>query len=362
MKCCQIVVKKDDGYEYNINQGIITEETEIIWESRHNLIFVQGLKPRHFNKDNYLKVKQEIAGQDEIIDHIYENIIVPRTLPKQFVNQLDIVIPVGAVFEGPKGNGKSALAEAIAKNLRCFYKVIKGPELKSCLVGNTEKAIRALFTAPEKEYEEAGPLARLYIILLDELESMCPRRQMTENGNDNSITNTMLACVEGNRLPPNVIIFGTTNRLEMVDPAFLREGRLGIIYNIKNPDARQRRDIISLYMNKLPAELSYTLNGHVLSKDELEQFKSNLAATTYGLTGSDIRAAVSRAKMNFLQRNISDNRLSDDAKTLDVELFRKELVSRKQKVDVFTYYLWNPELKVRHSISLSREIENIFLL
>lgn len=340
-------VEMDDGCEYNVNQGRIIDSTEIIWGSRHNLIFVKGVNnsPRHFNKEDYLKVKEEIAGQDEIIDHIYQNIIVPRTLPKQFISSMDIVIPVGAVFEGPKGNGKSALAETIAKNLHCFYKVIKGPELKSCLVGSTEKAIRSLFAAPAEEYEQAGPLARLYIILLDEMESMCPRRQMTEHGNDNSITNTMLACVEGNRLPPNVIIFGTTNRIEMVDPAFLREGRLGIIYNINNPDARQRRAIISLYMDKLPAELSYTSNGKTLSKHELECFKERLADTTCGLTGSDIRAAVSRTKMNFLQNNISGDKISG-VKTIDVELFMQELTERKQKVDVFPYYLWNEELKV----------------
>ena len=326
--------------------GEITERTEIIWRPSNRLIFIEGIQqvPAHFNKENFMKVKRDIAGQDEMIEDIYDKLIVPRTIHPSHVSKFDIAIPVGAVLEGPKGNGKSALAESIARNLDCLYKVIKGPELKSCYVGKTEKNIRNLFEAPLEAYEEAGAYAPLYIILLDEMESLCPQRKQTESGNDNSITNTMLACIEGNRLPPNVIIFGTTNRIDLIDSAFLREGRLGLVYYLRNPDVRQRRDIISLYMDKIPESFTYTANKQVLDKHEMDRFKDRIAELTDGLTGSDIRAAISRAKMNFLRNNIVDAKITE--MKLDVDTFYKELLARKKVVDSFTYYYWNDELKV----------------
>lgn len=349
----QLIVEID-GLKYNVPAGIVTPKTtKITLESADKRIYVTGTKmvQGQFDKNFVKNVKSDIAGLDDIIEDIYNQLIVPRTL-KYNMEEFGLKLPLGAIFEGPPGTGKTLLAESIAKRLNGRIKCVLGPELKNSFYGKSEENVRALFDEPRKDYEKNGQQSTLYVLFLDELSSLCENRNSSSNSSnkvDCSVTEQVLACMSAKDLPPNLIIFGTTNRIEAIDPAILRQGRLGIVYKFSLPNREQRQSILKLYVDKIPSDYCYVSRNDPdrspLLPEQIVKKLEKFAADSGGLCSADLSSAVIKTKMMHLSASSKLSEGDPAIYKLCIDDIGDALTERKSS-SIETYVLWNSELKV----------------
>ena len=192
--------------------------------------------------------------------------------------------PKGILLYGPPGTGKTLIAKALAKTTESNFINIKGPELLSKWVGESEKGVREIF----RKARQAAPC----IIFFDEIDALAPRRgggdssHVTEN-----VVSQILTEIDGLEELHGVLIIGATNRLDIVDEAMLRPGRFDYIVEVPNPDAVAREQILRIHAKKKP------LAGDV--------DMAKLAELTGGLSGAELAAVADRAAKDVLRRHIA---------------------------------------------------------
>ncbi len=181
---------------------------------------------------------------------------------------------------GPPGTGKTLLAKAVANESECNFIAVKGPELLSKWVGESEKGVREIF----RKARQASPS----IIFFDEIDALVPKRG-TYRGSSHvteSVVSQILTELDGMEELKNVTILAATNRPDMLDDALLRPGRLERHIYVPAPDEESRRKIFEVYLGGD--------TGNILAKDvDID----NLVRHTEGYVGADIEALVREAKM-----------------------------------------------------------------
>ena len=224
-------------------------------------------------REIYLEIPEvsweDVGGLNEVKERLKESIEWPLTRPEMF-DHFGINPPRGIVLFGAPGTGKTLLAKAIASEAKANFITIKGPELISKWVGQSEKAIREVF----KKAKQSAPS----IIFLDEFESIASmRRSNSGDGSDvmNRVVNQLLSSMDGVESMEGVIVVAATNRPEMIDPALLRSGRFERVLHIPPPDNDSIKAILKIHTNDMP-----------LGKFKVEDFSKQL--TNY--TGADIEA------------------------------------------------------------------------
>ncbi len=250
----QTIICLKDKY-YHVASGFVDPNTTFKFVCGNDQRLRIGSKGRRkiVSEEEFLKsVSSSLAGFDKMALEIYREMLLPRTIG-DLQEDFGIKLDFGILFEGPSGTGKSALAQAIAKAVNGHYMIIRGSGLKSKFV--TERSIRDLFDVPLKEYIANGNLAPLYFICIDELDAI---RNSENNLHDTSVTNQILSLTD---VPPNLIIIGTTNRKDQIDP----EGRMGTLrrFSFSLPDKNTRSMIIKHYMNKVLAYLNFFITKEV---------------------------------------------------------------------------------------------------
>jgi transitional endoplasmic reticulum ATPase len=221
----------------------------------------------------------DVGGLESVKRDLRESVELPFTRPEAF-KALGITPPRGILLYGPPGTGKTLLAKAIATESQANFIVIKGPELMSKWVGETEKAIRMIF----KKARAAAPA----IVLIDEIDSIAPRRGM--NGvsglvNERAV-DQLLTSIDGLESLEGVVIIGATNRPDMLDEALMRTGRFDRLIYVTPPDAAARLEILKVHTRKMPVE------GVDLGK---------IAEATEGFVGSDLASLCKEAGMQALR-------------------------------------------------------------
>jgi len=198
-----------------------------------------------------IELNRDIAGYDKVKTQIRENVLnllqaTAAMTDENAIRKIESIIPRGLIFHGPPGTGKTLFAKGIAEALNAAIYIVSGPELKSKWVGEGEANIRRLFararaTAPS-------------VIVFDELDSIAQAR--SANASDgasqaaHSMVNQLLTEMDGFRKEQMVLIIGTTNFVESLDPAFLRPGRFEYQIEIPYPEWEDRRAILDLYNKK----------------------------------------------------------------------------------------------------------------
>lgn len=220
----------------------------------------------------------DIGGLSDIKEKITKSIVWP-SLYKETYEYFGCKPPKGILFYGAPGTGKTMFAKAIASLNNANFISVKGPELLSKWIGESEKGLRDIF----KKAKQAAPC----VIFFDEIDSLVPVRGRNSDSNTTErIICQMLTEIDGIEELNGVVIIGATNRLDIVDPALLRPGRFDMLLEFKAPDIIGRAQIFNIH-----------LRGKPLAED-VDLFE--LARLTENCTGADIMEICQRAALDAL--------------------------------------------------------------
>jgi len=224
----------------------------------------------------------DIGGLDNVKQQLREAVEWPMRFPQLF-EKTGIRPPKGVLLFGPPGTGKTMLAKAVATESNANFIAVRGPEVLSKWVGESEKAIREVF----KRARQTAPC----VVFFDEIDAIAPSRERIhgDSGVTDRIVNQLLSEMDGIEALNRVIVIGATNRATLLDPALLRPGRFDRIIYVPPPDLKARIDILKVHLKSVPT--SPDLN--------LEEIAKKLE----GYTGADIEALVRETVMLKL-RNV----------------------------------------------------------
>jgi proteasome-associated ATPase len=269
-----------------------------------------------------------IGGLAEQIEKIRDAIELPYLHPDLYA-KMQLRAPKGVLLYGPPGCGKTLVAKAVANSLakqaggeeaRAFFINIKGPELLSKWVGETESKIRAIFTKAKAKANEGMPV----IIFFDEMDSLFRTRGSgISSDTENTIVPQILAEIDGVEGISNVIVVGSTNREDLIDPGLLRPGRLDIKIKVDRPDLAGAIDIFKKYLTSdLPIKGSVaTLITAVANEMFSEAEENKFLEVTYVngdretlyfkdfASGAMIENIVSRAKKMAVKAALAGGKL-----------------------------------------------------
>ena len=228
----------------------------------------------------------DVGGLEDIKAELTEAVEWPLKYPEVF-ERLGTRPPSGILLFGPPGTGKTLLAKAVAHESECNFISIKGPELLSKWVGESEKGIRDIF----RKARQAAPS----IIFFDEIDSLLPRRGSYEGSSHvtEGVVSQILTELDGLEELNNVTILGATNRPDMLDDAMMRPGRFDRIIYVAPPDKDSRRKIFAVYMDGDESVLAGDVNTEAL------------VDATEGYVGADIEALIREAKLGAMREFIT---------------------------------------------------------
>ena len=249
----------------------------------------------------------DVGGLDELKEELREAVEWPIKHKEAF-DYVDVETPKGILLHGPPGTGKTLIAKALAKMTESNFISIKGPELLSKWVGESEKGVREIF----RKARQAAPC----IIFLDEVDALVPRRGSggSESHVTESVVSQILTEIDGLEELHNVLIVGATNRLDIVDDALLRPGRFDRIIEVPNPDAKGRRNIFEIHTKKKPLASDVDI--------------AKLVELTDGFSGAEIAAVANRAAIAALKKYVGGK--AQNVK--DIKISQQELIDAIDKV------------------------------
>ncbi len=220
-----------------------------------------------------------IGGLSTEIQRIREIIEYPLRNPAAF-QRLGISPPRGIILFGPPGTGKTLIAKALAQEVGATVLSIQGPEIISGWYGGSEQNLRDIFE--RARYKSPA------IILIDELDSIAPRRERTQGEVEHRVVATLLSLMDGLSDLKDVVIIGTTNAVNSIDMALRRPGRFEHEIHIGVPDLQGRREILAIHTRHMPLADGIDLGS--------------LAEKTYGFVGADLAALCRQAAYNALRQ------------------------------------------------------------
>ncbi|MGB9732448.1 MAG: CDC48 family AAA ATPase [Candidatus Micrarchaeia archaeon] len=225
----------------------------------------------------------DIGGLQKVKEELKEAVELPLKKPEAF-EKMGIRPVKGVLLVGPPGVGKTLLAKAVATERESNFISIKGPEVLSKYVGESEKTVREIF--------RKARLAAPCIIFIDEIDSIASARgseDELDSGVSRRVVDTLLTEMDGLAGLKNVVVLAATNRPEAIDPALLRPGRFDRIIEIPMPDAETRLEIFKVHTKNMPLDKSVDL--------------ADLANRTEGYTGAEIENICREAGMNAIRAN-----------------------------------------------------------
>ncbi|HLQ93659.1 MAG TPA: AAA family ATPase [Xanthobacteraceae bacterium] len=276
--------------------GVVDENTEVILNYHDS----------HVPEGAFEVTFEDVGGLSKQIKLIRELVQLPLTAP-QVYRHLGINPPRGIILYGPPGAGKSHLARAVANEVDARLYYINGPDVIGTYTGETEANLRRMFN-------EAGHHSPS-IIFIDELDAMAPKRGETGSHSDTRTVTQLLALMDGLKRVDSVIVIGTTNRIDAIDPAFRRPGRFDREIFIGPPDTPGRREILEIHTREMPLA------------DDAQKFLNEIAKRTHGFLGADLMELCRDAGLSRLRRsagNLSDHRAAFRIPLQDMRVERED--------------------------------------
>ncbi|MHA1195151.1 MAG: CDC48 family AAA ATPase [Promethearchaeota archaeon] len=246
----------------------------------------------------------EIGGLEDLKQKLIEAVDWPLSHPNIF-KRMGINPPKGILLYGPPGCGKTLLARAVANESKANFISIKGPELLSKYVGESEKAIREVF--------RKAKLAAPCIIFFDEFDSIAPSRgrYTSDSGVSEKVLSQFLTELDGLEINKDIVVIAATNRPDILDPALIRPGRIDRILLVPPPDEKGREEILKIYTEKMP------ISNNINIKE--------LASKLKGFSGADIETLCREAAMIALRENIRARKVSLDHFNKALELIHPSI-------------------------------------
>lgn len=234
----------------------------------------------------------DIGGLDELKETVRKAVEWPLKYPDEF-KRVGATAPRGMLLYGKSGTGKTLVAKALARETDSNFISIKGPELLSKWVGESEKGIREVFS----KARQVAPC----VIFFDEIDSLTPKRGASIGNNvTDNVVSQILTEMDGLEELYGVVVVGATNRLDMIDEALLRPGRFDRIMEVPMPDESSRMQILRVHMKGKPVTDDVDIRA--------------LAAKTKGMSGARLRAVTDNAALFALDRHIKRKDKSSDIK------------------------------------------------
>lgn len=258
---------------------------------------------------------QDVGALSEVREELKHNVLEPIAHPERF-RALGLEVPAGVLFYGPPGCGKTLLAKALANQSGANFISVKGPELLNMYVGESESRVRQVFARARA----SAPC----VIFFDELDALCPRRSSgwdgaaggggggSGNNVSERVVNQLLTELDGLESRRDVYIIAATNRLELIDEAMLRPGRLGNLLYVPLPSASDRISIlraltrkVSICDNKVEVAMGSSSSSDFV---ELESIAQDPRCD--GFTGADLSALVREAGLSVIKELSAANELA----------------------------------------------------
>ena len=241
---------------------------------------------------------ESVGGLEIVKRELQEAIEWPMKYPELY-NKLGHKMPRGILLHGPSGTGKTLLAKAVATQSEANFVSVRGPELLSKWVGESERGIREIF----RRARQAAPC----VIFFDEIDSIAPSRGVGgESAVTERVVSQLLTELDGMENMHGVVVLGATNRVDMIDPALLRPGRFDKIIQIEQPDKISRKSILEINIKAIPAVTDVTDPEHV----DLEK----IAELTDGMSGADV-ASIPNTAVSLVIHEYLD--MHPDAKAVE---------------------------------------------
>ena len=222
---------------------------------------------------------KDVGGLNDEKKTLMDNIVAAINEPNRF-RKMGVKPPKGVLLYGPPGCGKTLLARALAAECGGNMILVRGPEILSKWVGESEKAIRDIF----RKAKASSPC----VVIFDELDSLAKSKAKEESNHGETILSQLLTEMEDSGTS-NIIVIGITNRPDLIDNSMLRAGRLDIVLFIQSPDEKSRLDIIKILTDNMPLANDINLN--------------EIAVSTQNYTGADLSSLCREAAVNAMQRN-----------------------------------------------------------
>ena len=233
----------------------------------------------------------DVGGLEDVKRELQEAVEWPMKYPGLY-DKLGHSMPRGILLHGPSGTGKTLLAKAVATQSEANFVSVRGPELLSKWVGESERGIREIF----KRARQSAPC----VVFFDEIDSIAPIRGAGgETAVSERVVSQLLTELDGMENMHGVVVLAATNRADMIDPALLRPGRFDKIIQIPLPDKESRKSILKINAEKIPT---------VVEKSDPDHVDFNkLAEITDGLSGADTASIANTAVSLVIHKFLDDN-------------------------------------------------------
>ncbi len=253
----------------------------------------------------------DVGGLDDAKNDIKEAVEWPLNQPEKFT-RMGIDPPAGVLLYGPPGTGKTLMAKAVANETNANFISVRGPQLLSKWVGESEKAIRQTF----RKARQVSPT----VIFFDELDSLAPGRgQEVGNNVSERVVNQLLTELDGLEEMEEVMVIAATNRPDIIDPALIRSGRFDRLVQVGQPDVEGREQILKIHTQDIPLAPDVSLR--------------ELAEVTDGYVGSDLANITREAAIEALRED-------EDAEEVEMRHFRRGMEDVRPTIteDLMEYY------------------------
>ncbi|KRX70984.1 Vesicle-fusing ATPase 1, partial [Trichinella sp. T6] len=316
-------LKGDESTTKELSVGLVLSNSAVLFEKEESSSITLTGKCK--GKQAYRPIinpdwdfeKMGIGGLDNEFSSIFRRAFASRVFPPEFIEELGMKHVRGILLYGPPGTGKTLMARQIGKMLNAREpKIVNGPQILDKYVGESEANVRKLFADAEEEYKRAGSA-----------------------GVHDTVVNQLLSKIDGVEQLNNILVIGMTNRLDMIDEALLRPGRLEVQMEISLPDEKGRCQILNIHTSKMRQY------GKLAEDVDLTE----LAALTKNFSGAELEGLVRAAQSSAMNRLIK----ASSKVNIDPDAVEKLLITRAD----FIYALEN-DIKPAYGHSME-EVERL---